>query len=120
MRGAERFSHNARVLLAELVTTSTAVAATRSRLAKVAALADVLRRAEPGEIAIVVSYLSGELRQRRSGVGWAALRDLPPPAAVPSLQVSVDPDGWVVPCRCLEGCVPRRSRCGSIERAVQG
>ena len=82
------FSHNARVLLAELVTTSAAVAATRSRLAKVAALADALRRAEPGEIAIVVSYLSGELRQRRSGVGWAALRDLPPPAAAPSLQVS--------------------------------
>ena len=70
-------SHNGRVLLAELVTTSAAVAATRSRLAKVAALADCLRRAEPGEIAIVVSYLSGELRQRRSGVGWAALRDLP-------------------------------------------
>ena len=68
------------MLLAELVTTSAAVAATRSRLAKVAALADCLRRAAPGEIAIVVSYLSGELRQRRSGVGWAALRDLPTPA----------------------------------------
>ena len=67
------------MLVAELVTTSAAVAATRSRLAKVAALADCLRRAAPDEIALVVSYLSGELRQRRSGVGWAALRDLPPP-----------------------------------------
>jgi DNA ligase-1 len=76
------------VLVAELVTTSAAVAATRSRLAKVAALADCLRRAAPDEIAIVVSYLSGELRQRRSGVGWAALRDLPPPAAAPSLEVA--------------------------------
>jgi DNA ligase-1 len=76
------------VLLAELVTTSAAVAATRSRLAKIAALADCLRRAAPDEIALVVSYLSGELRQRRSGVGWAALRDLPPPASTPSLEVA--------------------------------
>jgi DNA ligase-1 len=76
------------VLIAELVTTSAAVAATRSRLAKVAALADCLRRARPDETAIVVSYLSGELRQRRSGVGWAALRDLPAPANLPSLEVA--------------------------------
>jgi DNA ligase-1 len=76
------------VLLAELVTTSAAVAATRSRLAKVAALADCLRRAAPDEIAIVVSYLSGDLRQRRSGVGWAALRDLPAPAAAASVEVA--------------------------------
>jgi DNA ligase-1 len=75
------------VLLADLVAGSATVAATRSRLAKVAALAECLRRAEPDEIAIVVSYLSGELRQRRSGVGWAALRNLPPPAPVPTLEV---------------------------------
>ena len=76
------------MLLADLVATSAAVAATRSRLAKVAALADCLRRAAPGEIAIVTSYLSGELRQRRTGVGWASLRDLPAPAAEPSLEVA--------------------------------
>ena len=81
-------AHNAGVLLADLVATSAAVAATRSRLAKVAALADCLRRAAPDEIAIVVSYLSGELRQRRTGVGWAALRDLPPPAPAASLEVA--------------------------------
>jgi DNA ligase-1 len=76
------------VLLAALVATSAAVAATRSRLAKVAALADCLRSAAPGEIAIVTSYLSGELRQRRTGVGWASLRDLPAPAAEPTLEVA--------------------------------
>ena len=76
------------MLLADLVATSSAVASTRSRLAKVAALADCLRRAAPGEVAIVVSYLSGELRQRRTGVGWAALRDLPGPAAAASLEVA--------------------------------
>jgi ATP-dependent DNA ligase I len=76
------------VLLADLVATSAVVAATRSRLAKVAALAECLRRAAPDEIPIVVSYLSGELRQRRTGVGWAALRDLPAPAAAPGIEVA--------------------------------
>jgi DNA ligase-1 len=75
------------VLLAELVATSAAVAATRSRLAKVAALAECLRDAGPGEAALATSYLSGELRQRRTGVGWAALRDLPAPAAAPGLRL---------------------------------
>jgi len=76
------------VLLAELVTTSAAVAATRSRLAKVAALSECLRSAGADEIAIVVSYLSGELRQRRAGIGWAALRDQPLPATHASLEVA--------------------------------
>ncbi|MGZ5301567.1 MAG: ATP-dependent DNA ligase, partial [Actinomycetota bacterium] len=76
------------MLLADLVSTSEAVAATRSRLAKVDAIAERLRSASPEEISIVVSYLSGELRQRRTGVGWASLRDLPSPAAVPTLAVA--------------------------------
>ena len=76
------------MLLADLVSTSAAVASTRSRLAKIEAIAACLRRAAPDEIAVVVSYLSGELRQRRTGVGWAALRSLPPPADVPSLEVA--------------------------------
>ena len=36
---------------------------------------------EPGEVAIGVAYLSGELRQRQIGVGYRSLRDLPAPAA---------------------------------------
>ena len=76
------------MLLADLVSTSAAVASTRSRLAKIESIAACLRRAAPDEIAVVVSYLSGELRQRRTGVGWAALRSLPPPAAVPTLEVA--------------------------------
>ena len=75
------------MLLARLVSASTTVAATRSRLAKMAAIAECLREASPAEVAIVVSYLSGELRQRRTGVGWAALRDLPAPATEPMLEL---------------------------------
>ena len=39
-----------------------------------------------------MSYLSGELRQRRTGVGWASLRDLPTPATEPTIGV-VEVDG---------------------------
>ena len=73
--------------LADLVEASDAVGATRSRLAKVERIAEVLRRLAPSEIAAGVAFLSGELRQRQIGVGWASLRDLPPPAAGPSLTV---------------------------------
>ena len=74
--------------LRSLVDASAAVAGTRSRTAKVAALAALLAEAGPAEVAPVVSWLSGELTQRQIGVGWAVLRDGPPPAASPSLEVA--------------------------------
>jgi len=75
------------MLLSRLATTSTALAATRSRIAKRELIAAVLREADAAEIAVVVSYLSGSLRQRRTGVGWKTLQDPPPPAPEPSLTV---------------------------------
>jgi DNA ligase 1 len=75
-------------LLADLVATSGAVAATRSRIAKVAALADLLTRLEPDEIAIAVGFLTGEPRQGRIGVGWATIGSFDlAPAASPSLTL---------------------------------
>ncbi|MEO5666254.1 MAG: ATP-dependent DNA ligase, partial [Nocardioides sp.] len=76
------------MLLAEIVATSTAVAATRSRKAKVAALADALRQAGPEELETVVSYLGGTLRQRRTGLGWRGMSELPDPADEPTLTVT--------------------------------
>ena len=76
------------MLLAELVATSAEVAATRSRLAKVAALAGTLARAAPDEVEIVTSYLSGSLRQRRTGVGWRSARTGVQPAPEPGLTVA--------------------------------
>lgn len=73
--------------LADLVATSDEVSSTRSRSAKLAALAALLRRADPADLPVAVSYLSGELRQRRTGIGWAALRASPPAAAAPSLSI---------------------------------
>ncbi|GAA0361574.1 ATP-dependent DNA ligase [Actinoallomurus spadix] len=75
------------MLLSEITETSGAVAATSGRRAKIELLAACLRDAEPEETAIAVAYLSGELPQRQIGVGWAALRDLPPAAAEAALTV---------------------------------
>ncbi len=75
------------MLLAELVATSATVAATRSRKAKVAALAETLARVTPEELEVVVSYLGGALLQRRTGLGWRGVSDVPDPAAEPSLGV---------------------------------
>jgi DNA ligase-1 len=75
------------MLLSEIAATSEAVAATPARLAKIDSLAGCLGRLEPAEVGIAVAFLSGELRQRQIGVGYAALRDRPPPAATPSLTL---------------------------------
>ncbi|MBX9639494.1 MAG: ATP-dependent DNA ligase, partial [Mycobacteriaceae bacterium] len=77
------------MLLVDIASTSLNVGATSSRLSKVAQIADLLRGAAGDSelVATVVSWLSGELRQRQIGVGWAALRSLPPPASDPTLTV---------------------------------
>lgn len=82
------------MLFAELATTSAAVGATRSRLAKRALLATAIRAAEPAEIDLVVTYLSGTLRQRRTGVGWASLSAVPAPAAAATLTVRAVDDAF--------------------------
>ena len=67
---------------------SEAVAATSSRLAKIAVLATALHDAGPAEVTIAVAYLSGELPQRQIGVGWATLRQAPPPADTATLTLT--------------------------------
>ena len=76
------------MLLADLAATSTAVAATAARGAKIAALAEALGHAQPDEAAAAIAFLSGDLLQRQTGVGYRSLRDLPAPAAEPSLTVA--------------------------------
>ena len=75
------------VLLAEVVATSATVAATRSRKAKVSAIAELLARVEPEETSVVTAYVGGALLQRRTGLGWRGLQTLPPPASEPRLTV---------------------------------
>ncbi|MDX6317076.1 MAG: ligase 1, partial [Nocardioidaceae bacterium] len=75
------------MLLDAVVVTSRSVASTRSRLTKRQALASLLAAASPADVEILVAYLAGELRQRRTGIGWALLRSLPPPAGDPTLTL---------------------------------
>ncbi len=76
------------VLLTDLVKASAAVGSTRSRKAKTAALAAALAEAGPDEVLTATAYLSGVLRQRRTGLGWRGLTDLPEPAAAATLTVA--------------------------------
>ncbi|GAA1542129.1 ATP-dependent DNA ligase [Nocardioides humi] len=75
------------MLLRDLVDVSRQVAATRSRKEKTRLISALLLAADPGERALVAHYLSGRLRQRRTGIGWRSLQDLPSPATAPTLEV---------------------------------
>ena len=63
--------------------------ATRSRKQKIAALSSLLSELPPEELEIGVAWLTGELRQGKIGVGWAAVRDAAPGTAAeaPSLTL---------------------------------
>jgi DNA ligase-1 len=61
-------------LLAEVVRTSSAVAATASRLEKTRLIAGCLKRLDPDEVEIALPYLSGDIRQGRLALGYATLQ----------------------------------------------
>lgn len=76
-------------LLAALVATSDAVAATSARSAKVACLARFLAELDTDEVEVATAFLTGEPRQGKIGVGWATVSKLqPPPAATASLTIA--------------------------------
>jgi DNA ligase-1 len=77
-----------RVRFAEIARTSSDVAASSSRLAKIERLAACLRGLSPQEAPIAVAYLAGYLPQGSVGVGWASMRDLPEPARRATLELS--------------------------------
>lgn len=73
----------------DLVEAAAAATATRSRLAKVAALSALFAGLAPAEIGPAIGLLLGKPRQGRTGVGWATLQDIrPEPAADPSLSIA--------------------------------
>ena len=76
------------MLLADLVATSAAVGATRSRTAKVAALVALLRGLTRDEVEPAVGFLTGAARQGRIGVGWRTAFSVEVPAAGdPSIEI---------------------------------
>src|SRR3954466_3733036 len=76
------------MLFAELAAASEDVRAVSGRLAKVERIAAALRSLAPEERVAGTVMLAGAPRQRVLGVGWASLREDPPPASeAPSLSV---------------------------------
>ena len=69
------------MLLNEIASVSAEVAQVSGRRAKIDLIAGLLARADAGEVPLAVAFLSGELRQRQIGVGYAALTDLFAPRA---------------------------------------
>ena len=100
------------MLLADLVSTSAQVAGTRSRKAKTAALARLLRALQPGEVPTAIGLLAGEIRQGRIGVGYAAAFGVAAePASKPGLTLSdVDAVLDQIPTVTGAGSQDRRAR----------
>ena len=110
------------MLLAEVVATSARVGSSRSRTEKVVALAGTITQAlgEPphhaddvAEVTLVVGYLAGSLRQRRTGLGWRGLGGLPEPAAEATLGV-VDVDAAFERLAGLAGAGSRAARTHAV------
>ena len=76
-------------LLANLVDTSQRVGEHAGRRTKIAHMAEFLRGLVPAEIEIGVSYLAGEIRQGRSGIGWALIRDAKPAASAEAPELTL-------------------------------
>src|SRR5436190_419957 len=99
--------------LATLTKVSAAVAATTSRLEKIALLADFLRACEPGEVAIAIGFLTGWPRQGKLGVGWATVATArnEPPAVQPALELhEVDAVFSTIPGISGKGSATERTR----------
>ncbi|MGH3158977.1 MAG: ATP-dependent DNA ligase [Streptosporangiaceae bacterium] len=64
------------MLLNDVARVSAEVARVSGRRAKIELIAGLLGQAAGPEVPLVVAFLSGELRQRQIGVGFAALTDL--------------------------------------------
>ncbi|RMB58851.1 ATP-dependent DNA ligase [Tessaracoccus antarcticus] len=90
------------MLLKDIVDASTTMQATRSRLAKKAALVAVLRSVTADEAGIATSYLAGELRQRRTGLGWRSMAT-PPPASEDASLTLTEVDGAFEAMAALSG-----------------
>src|SRR5579885_1068147 len=76
------------MLIADVAETSRRLAQTTKRLEKADLLGQLLRRAQPDEIGIVVAWLSGGTPQGRIGIGFRTLQEATaPPAAEPTLPV---------------------------------
>jgi DNA ligase-1 len=110
------------MLLAEVATATAAVAATAGRNAKVALLAACLAAARPDDVPVVVAYLSGDLPQRRTGVGYRSLAGLPEPAVEATLTVVETNDAFerIAACAGTGSTTERRRLLGELFARATG
>jgi DNA ligase-1 len=105
------------MLLAEVVDTAQTVAETSSRLGKIEALADLLRRLPPDEVAPAIGFLIGKARQGRVGVGYRTVFSLMgEPAPAPTLTIH-DLDALLNELLATTGAGSMALRSGSL-RAI--
>jgi DNA ligase-1 len=101
-------------LFAEVVATSEAVAETRARSKKIAAIAELLRRLELDEVPVAVAWLTGEPLQRKIGIGWRTISRLEvDPASTPSLQI-LDVDRTLTTLAGINGAGSQAARTAAL------
>lgn len=105
------------MLFADVAATSEAVAAAPGRKQKIALLAERLTEAGPGDAAVLAAWLSGQTRQRRTGLGWASLRDMPPPAPTATLTVA-EVDAALAEAAVLSGSGSAQARRAILDRLL--
>jgi DNA ligase 1 len=76
------------VLLHRVVEVHDHVRGTRARNQKRDLLAQLLAETAPTDLPLAATFLSGRLRQRRTGMGWQSWGEAPPPAATPALTLA--------------------------------
>ncbi|MEO8441573.1 MAG: ATP-dependent DNA ligase, partial [Betaproteobacteria bacterium] len=76
-------------LFSSIAAVSGRVARTASRLAKVRELAECLRALEAAEVPLAIAFLSGETRQGKLGVSYAALPEAGAPAHAPAPELTI-------------------------------
>jgi DNA ligase-1 len=103
------------MLLRTIVDATEVVAATSSRLAKIAALAAVLRELEPDEIAPAIGFLTANPRQGRIGVGWRSLSALDTGHAETSSLTVLDVDAALSALAAAGGAGSVASRKTSLD-----
>jgi DNA ligase-1 len=97
--------------LEEVAAVSAAVASVAGRLQKIGYLVELLKRATPDEVDIVVAFFSGTTRQGRIGVGWSLLSEMRqvPPGDSRSLSIQ-EVDSVLGTCAGMSGAGAAASR----------
>src|SRR5262252_1882783 len=112
------------MLLQRIVTTSSEVAKTSSRLAKIERLGELLRGAGAFEIETAIAFLTGTLRQTKIGVGYSLLQRVSSAAAAKESTLTLaDVDAVLVRLEGASGKGSAKLRATALrelfERATQ-